>query len=242
VVTTIAGRGTAEEVWTPWLAHRSWPQLDLTTVDGRRVVVLAAHPDDEVLGVAGLMVHLASRGHEIVIVWATDGEASHPGSTVLSSSQLRLTRRDESRAAIAHLGLTPTAMHHLGLPDGQLISTGQTLHEQLSQVVRSDDLVIAPWARDGHPDHDALGATAATLGSLTWHYPIWMWHWAAPDDVRVPWPRVHVTPVTDIGAKAAAIAHFASQVEPLGPAIEDAAILPAHVVARFLRPYEWIII
>jgi hypothetical protein len=34
---------------------------------------------------------------------------------------------------------------------------------------------------------------------------------------------------------------FASQVQPIGPSEADAAILPPHVVARFLRQHEWII-
>lgn len=36
----------------------------------------------------------------------------------------------------------------------------------------------------------------------------------------------------------AAIAAFPSQIAPLGPAPDDAAILPPHVLARFTRPFE----
>jgi LmbE family N-acetylglucosaminyl deacetylase len=241
VAAAIVGDGTTEDIWSPWLAEQQWPHLDLTCVAGRRVVVLAAHPDDEVLGVGGLMVTLASRGHELVIVWATDGEASHPGSTVTSQSRLRQIRRGESRNAIAQLGLSPSSTHHLELPDSRLASSQPALRAALSRIARADDLVIAPWYQDGHPDHDTLGATAASCGARTWHYPIWMWHWAAPDDARVPWQRVRVSALADVRAKAAAISKFVSQVEPLGPAAGDAAILPPPVVARFLRPYEWII-
>jgi LmbE family N-acetylglucosaminyl deacetylase len=241
VAATIVGDGTPEDVWSPWLAQQRWPHLDLTSVAGRRVVVLAAHPDDEILGVGGLMVTLASRGHEIVLVWATDGEASHPDSTCTSKSDLRQARREESRAAIAQLGLNPTSTHHLKLPDSRLASSERALRAAVSRIVRADDLVIAPWYQDGHPDHDMIGATAASCASLTWHYPIWMWHWAAPADARVPWQRLRVSRIADVRAKAAAISKFVSQVVPLGPAVEDAAILPPHIVTRFLRPYEWII-
>jgi LmbE family N-acetylglucosaminyl deacetylase len=240
VTATIAGDGTAEAVWSPWLAGQRWPQVDLRSVLGKRVVVFAAHPDDEVLGAGGLMVKLGARGHEVVLVWATDGEASHPGSTAVSESQLRRLRREESRNAIAQLGLTPASTHHLGLPDGQLASYDDELRAAVARILRPDDLVIAPWSCDGHPDHDALGAAASSGGALTWQYPIWMWHWALPDDARVPWQRVCASKVPDVGAKAAAISRFASQVKPLGLALEDAAILPPHVVARFLRPDEWL--
>jgi LmbE family N-acetylglucosaminyl deacetylase len=241
VTATIIGEGTTEAVWAPWLVEQRWPHLDLAAVAGKRVIVLAAHPDDEVLGVGGLMVRLASQHHEIVLVWATDGEASHPGSQTMSQAQLRQTRREESQQAIARLGIIPTSMHHLGLPDGGLASAGQTLPAALSDLLRPDDLVIAPLPYDGHPDHDALGLAASMLGLLTWYYPIWMWHWAVPGDLRIPWQRLHTSKVPDVDVKAAAMSAFTSQVEPLGPAFEDGAILPPHVVARFLRPCEWII-
>jgi LmbE family N-acetylglucosaminyl deacetylase len=238
---TIVGAGTLEATWSPWLAAQAWQPLDTSIARGRRIVVLAAHPDDEILGVAGLMVTLAGLGHEIVVVWATDGEASHPGSTAMSAEQLRDVRRSESLHALAALGVAPAATHHLGFPDGSLGGAHEDLRVALARLVTPDDLVIAPWCEDGHPDHDAVGEAARMLGATAWHYPIWMWHWAAPGDGRFPWDRVRVSPVADVDAKAAAISMFTSQVEPIGPAPEDAAILPPHVVARFVRPYEWIV-
>jgi hypothetical protein len=65
-----------------------------------------------------------------------------------------------------------------------------------------------------------------------------MWHWATPDDSRVPWSRLRTVAVPDPAAKARAIDAFDTQVRPIGPEIEDAAVLPPHVVARFLRPFE----
>ena len=116
VTTTIEGAGTTEAVWWPWLAERAWPQLDLAELLGaRRVVVLAAHPDDEVLGVGGLLRRLTACGAPIVVVWATDGEASHPGSTALSPRRLATLRRAESLAGLEKLAVVPSEIHHLGL-------------------------------------------------------------------------------------------------------------------------------
>jgi LmbE family N-acetylglucosaminyl deacetylase len=241
VSTTIAGDGTAESAWAPWLAAQTWPQLDLDSVAGRRIVVLAAHPDDEVLGAAGLMTTLARAGHDIVIVWATDGERSHPGSTAISDPDLRRTRRAESRAALARLGITPTAVHWLGLPDSAVASRRELLEVALRRIVVADDAVIAPWSEDGHPDHDALGAAAQAVGSLTWLYPIWMWHWAEPGDERVPWHRFRATDVSDLAAKRCAVSLFRSQVEPIGPRVADAAVLSPATLARLIRSREWII-
>jgi hypothetical protein len=48
-------------------------------------------------------------------------------------------------------------------------------------------------------------------------------------------------PVAAQASKAAAIAEFTTQIEPLGPAPGDAAILPPHVVARFARSFEMVL-
>lgn len=238
----IAGAGTRESDWQPWLRECSWPVLDLDSVAGRRVVVLAAHPDDEVLGVSGLILALVTRGHELVTIWATDGEASHPGSKVLTPHDLGERRQREAHRALQVLGVRPSAAHHLGLPDGGLCASADRLDLALSALVRTDDVVICPWELDGHPDHEAVGRSALRTGAaVVWQYPIWMWHWATPGDPVVPWSRMATWPVPDVSTKEAAVAQFVTQVRPLGPDPADAAILPGHVLARLVRSHEWII-
>lgn len=239
MTTTIEGVGTAESLWRPWLASRTWPALDLgSTFGDRRVVVLAAHPDDEVLGVGGLLRRLAGCGSSIAMVWATDGEASHPGSTRLAPERLGELRRAESVAAIGKLGISPEATHHLGLPDSGLATRLSELLDALRTVIDESDVVIAPWRGDGHPDHEAVGEAAARLGVRLIEYPIWTWHWALPADDRVPWARARAVTDIDLAAKSEAIDAFGTQVRPIGPDPVDAAVLPPHVLERFARPDE----
>lgn len=235
-MTEIAGRGTDEEAWRDWLETSQLAPLDLPD-PGRRLVVVAAHPDDEVLGAGGLLAMLARR-HPIVIVWATDGEASHPGSTAVSSRALAGMRREESRRALVRLGIAPSATHHLGLPDGRLADHMITLASALHRVIEPDDLVLSTWSEDGHPDHEAVGATVLDVTSECWQFPIWMWHWASPADPRVPWPTARRLDAIDVPAKSEAIGQFVSQIEAIGPEPADAAILPPYVRRRFTRPFE----
>jgi LmbE family N-acetylglucosaminyl deacetylase len=238
VTPVIAGTGTPEALWRPWLDAEPRPPLDLDRLSGRRVVVLAAHPDDEVLGVGGLLIDLAGRGSQIVAVWVTDGEASHPGSHAIEPEQLAWKRRAESRRALAALGVAPMLSVVLGLPDGGLGDCLPALRTAVRDLVGPDDVVLAPWRGDGHPDHEAVGSVAAEFATTLLEYPIWMWHWAMPDDDRVPWARLRTVAVPDPAAKARAIDAFDTQVRPIGPEPEDAAILPPDVVARFLRSHE----
>jgi LmbE family N-acetylglucosaminyl deacetylase len=98
--------------------------------------------------------------------------------------------------------------------------------------------VVCTWRADGHPDHEAVGQAVDSLAVDNWQFPIWMWHWALPDDPRVPWDSARRIGDVDVDAKAQAIGQFVTQVEAIGSAPEDAAILPPHVLAHFTRPVE----
>jgi hypothetical protein len=70
-----------------------------------------------------------------------------------------------------------------------------------------------------------------------WQYPVWTWHWAVPDDPRVPWQQARRVPLPASvrAAKQAAIACFTTQVHPLGP---DPAVLPPAFLAHADRDHE----
>ena len=75
----IEGDGTPEHAWLGWQTLRTLPEL---TPRRRRVLVVAPHPDDEILAAGGLLVELAARGAEISVLALTDGEASHPRAAI----------------------------------------------------------------------------------------------------------------------------------------------------------------
>lgn len=236
------GTGTGEDVWRPWLAGRTWPALPLDPLTD--VLVLSPHPDDAVLAVGGLLAVLGRTGVRPRVVWVSDGEASHPRSRAVDPLALPSRRRDESAAALSLLGVAPAEEHHLALPDGGIARFADVLGAALRPMLTPATTVLAPLSRDGDPDHDAVGAVASLLSASTGarllRYPVVTWHWAGPDDQRVPWARAATVglPAPVAAAKAAAVRALTSQVYPLGGAPEDAAALPPHVLARFLRGNE----
>ncbi|MFI7074759.1 PIG-L deacetylase family protein [Micromonospora sediminicola] len=242
----IVGAGTDESRWRAWPAPAAWPAL---LEDGRiptvPPLVVAPHPDDEVLGVGGLVAMLAEgAGAEITVV--TDGEASHPGSTVYRPTELAAIRRAETAAAGKLLGVAASAIDHLGHPDGDVDEVA--LAEALTTRLTPGRWCVTTWRGDGHPDHEAVGRAAALAcrrtGATLLEFPVWTWHWAEPDDPDVPWHRARRVDLTASArtAKAKAVDAFRSQVLPLGPAPADAAILPPNVLARFARPYETVFV
>ena len=236
MVRPIVGAGTPEREWRAWTAIAAWPALPLDPTGPPLVV--APHPDDEILGVAGLMATLGAADLAAV----TDGEASHPGSTVHTRTELAAIRRDETAAAMRELGLGKSQVHRLGHPDGGIDE--ERLGKELAGLLTPGRWCLATWRGDGHPDHEAVGRAAAracrATGARLLEYPIWAWHWSYPNDRDVPWNRAHRIDLSPAAraAKAAALAAFPSQTRALGPAPEDAPILPPHVLERFERPFE----
>ena len=80
-----------------------------------KVLVLAAHPDDEVLGMGGtLCLHAAEQGDEVRVVCVTDGSSSqYPGN-----ADVRAKKNDEAQQAARVLGVEDYV--HLDLPDMRL--------------------------------------------------------------------------------------------------------------------------
>jgi LmbE family N-acetylglucosaminyl deacetylase len=118
-----------------------------------RVLVFAAHPDDEVLGMGGtLCLHAAEQGDEVRVVCVTDGSSTqYPGDTAV-----RERKNQEARAAAEVLGVTDYI--HLDLPDMRLDTIA---HVELNAVVEghlrdtAPEVVYTPHP-DVNLDHRAL--------------------------------------------------------------------------------------
>ena len=240
----IRGQGTPERAWRAWDGLKALAPLSIEQMAprGSRVIVVAPHPDDEVLGCGGALALLARGAHEVVVVGLTDGEGSHPGSLAWTPTLLARRRRRERADGLARLGL-PAPAHSLGLPDGGLARHEDALAVRLRDLLHPRDVVLATWRLDGHPDHEAAGRAAAVAaaqrGCALWEVPVWMWHWAAPADPRVPWQRLRRLAL-DAEArdrKSRAIAAHGSQLVET-PAERRPPVLADWALARLLRPFE----
>nr|WP_203599266.1 PIG-L family deacetylase [Streptomyces sp. SID10853] len=210
------------------------------------VLVVAAHPDDEVLGFGGTMATLSADGNDVHLVSVTDGEGSHPRSPLVSPAELTVMRETELEHAVADLGLPGLRPRRLQVPDTRVHQHEGEVRAGITAALRETGAVLcaAPWTGDLHSDHEAAGraAGAACLaaGVPLWLYPVWMWHWAFPGDERVPWQdaaRIALPPEAST-RKQRAIQRFTSQIMPLTASEGDAAILPPEELAHHMRPFE----
>lgn len=232
--------GTDESAWQA-IDFAALPRLEL---EYARIVVLAAHPDDETLGAGGLLSRASTAGVPVTIVVATDGEGSHPGVEGIAAR-----RRGELEAAVDEVA--PRAdVRMLHLPDGGLREHRDELTRAVGAVLAETAppgavLVVAPWWGDGHRDHRIAGEVAQSFASDDVDvrgYPIWFWHWGDPastdtastDTASTDTASWSVLPLSedDRRRKAAALAHMTSQT------LGDEPILHAGMRAHFEREVE----
>ena len=137
----------------------------LTDSEVRRVLVVAAHPDDIDFSAAGTVALWTDAGIEVSYCLVTDGDAGGFDEAV-PRAEIAPMRRKEQTAAAEVVGVHD--LRFLGYPDGRVEPT-LALRRDLSRVIRQvrpDRLVCPTPERNyqrvagSHPDHRAVGAAA----------------------------------------------------------------------------------
>ncbi len=180
--------------------------------DALDVLVVAPHPDDAELGLAGTIMRMQDEGFRVGVLDLTDGEPTPFGSIE--------TRLGETAAATEILGLA--WRENLGLPNRSLEPT-LAARERLTEVIRRvrPRWLFAPYWVDAHPDHAA--ATKLVEDARFWakfvktkmagrpHYPERVLYYYCVHLRIVPQPAfvVDISPYWE--RKQAAIASYHSQ-------------------------------
>ena len=170
----------------PLVPDAAWPVLTtfrslvgdgpiLATPPFRRVLVLAAHPDDETAGCGGTIALLADAGATVEVAIATSGEGTIGAD--LSPGEVARRREAEARRACGVLGARPPRL--LSHRDGALPDALDALARDLGALVAdvSPEAIFLPWFLDGHRDHQALGRALERAGVPDgvelWGYETW---------------------------------------------------------------------
>lgn len=132
----------------------------------RRLAAVYAHPDDDTYSVGGTVALHAGRGLELMVVYATSGEAGPISDPGLATRQtLGRAREQEARASLAALGAGDAVVHFLGYPDGGLaVVPPQELVNRVVELLagfRPD--VVVTFGAEGvtkHDDHIAIHQAA----------------------------------------------------------------------------------
>jgi LmbE family N-acetylglucosaminyl deacetylase len=169
----------ATSLITPLVSETEWQaclsRLPAWDPPGGPVLIVAPHPDDETLGVGGLIARQRTRGVEVMVAAVTDGENCYADSPGMGE-----IRRIEQESALGRLGVESGKIVRLRLPDSAVSSKENGLVESLVELLSSETLIVAPWPGDFHPDHEACGRAAReaahrACSSLAFYF-FWTWH------------------------------------------------------------------
>ena len=127
----------------------------------KRILVVAAHPDDLETTSGGTLTLLINRGIEVALLLGTDGDI---GTHDLSFTRetLAAVRRQETLAGAAALGIKD--VFFLGHHDGELVAD-LALRAEVAGIYRrwQPDTIFTfdpAWGGQAHPDHTAAGRAA----------------------------------------------------------------------------------
>jgi LmbE family N-acetylglucosaminyl deacetylase len=150
-------------------------ELTGTSGDGRRLLAVVAHPDDETFGCGSLLLHAAASGATTGVVCATRGEAGEPApGSGISRAELPGVRERELREAARLLGVSSVELldyRDSGMDGDAEAATlvGAPLDAVTEQVAACierfrPDVVVTLDASDGHRDHARI--RDATLAAV----------------------------------------------------------------------------
>jgi N-acetylglucosamine malate deacetylase 1 len=157
-----------------------------------KILVIAPHPDDEVLGCAGIIKKLTSKHKKVWVLIMTRGKKE------LYSEERILNVRQEALEAHKLLGVSETMFLDFSAPELDIISVSE-LSSAISGIIREilPDTVFLPFRGDLHHDHKAVfnaGLVATrplkdnTIRKIYSYETLSETEWAAPfsDDNFIP--------------------------------------------------------
>jgi LmbE family N-acetylglucosaminyl deacetylase len=208
-------------------------------VDGKRLrslLVVAPHPDDETIG-AWQLISTAMRSRvRVTVIVASDGAASHPGSTRWPAARLVQARRMETRRAMRTLGITPLSIHFLNLADGALDDHPSVLRRALSKLIAHyhPALIVGPLSGDAHGDHRAVARALKAVprsGERRVGYQVW------PEDQRRRGRCLVRLDGLAMAQKRRAVRGYRTQTGSITDAVAGFTLTSKHLRA-FVRPVE----
>ena len=143
-----------------------------------KLLVIAAHPDDESLGMGGTLAKYAAEGVETHLITATRGErgwfgeaADYPGPAALGR-----IREAELRAAAQVLGLHRVTFFNYIDGDLDQAQPAEVIGKIVAYIRQTRPQVVVtfdPTGAYGHPDHIAISqfASAACVAAANPAYP-----------------------------------------------------------------------
>ncbi len=121
-----------------------------------KVLVVAAHPDDEVYGMGGTIARLSDEGNEVHVLIVTDGATAQYRE---SPDLTKIINKKIGEAKLANYILGVSKVHFGGLPDMRLDNVDHIeVNSVIERVIRKEkpDVVYTHFYGDVNLDHQCI--------------------------------------------------------------------------------------
>lgn len=121
-----------------------------------KIVILAAHADDETLGAGGFISKLLGKGHELSIVVASDGiVTTREGVSLDNLTDLRTVCKFYGISRMESLGFKDQYFDNFAIADIAIAA---------SEAAGEPDLIISHSSNDLNKDHQIMSEVARIIG------------------------------------------------------------------------------
>lgn len=127
------------------------------------ILIVAAHPDDEVLGCGGTIAKLADRGATVQVAFLADGISARADNGTAHEVEELAARRAAANAACRILGAQPPRFHDF--PDNQLDTVSLLSITKIVEAMIAEhrpDTVFTHHAGDVNIDHQRVHQSVVT--------------------------------------------------------------------------------
>ena len=192
------------------------------------ILVLCAHPDDEVFGLGGTIAKYAKEGKKVTTIIFSYGERALP---LLKEEEVIKIRQNESLAAAKIIGTSRTLF--LGLKEGKIEKANKANIEVLKSIVKQTNptRIFTHSMDDPHVDHRQVhNLVRNILHSVNYKGEVYAFELWNPLTIRKRGaPRLYVDITETFKLKMEAIRKFETQKVqgrwPLTPAVVLRAVI-----------------
>lgn len=181
-----------------------------TDLRGSRILIIAPHPDDEVIGCGGLITRLVAENTIPHIIVMTGGESSLAKSFMINAQDIVTARRGLTRIALGMLGVPEDHLHELNFPDGGISEDSSEVEKlrMLIEVIRPDYVFVPHWG-EGWSDHIQTAKIVKKICGehvIVWEYCVWMQYFYNARKYKLDWKHAAILQMSPIEHKTKLLA------------------------------------
>lgn len=132
----------------------------------QRAIVIAPHPDDEVVGCGGILSFLEKKEIDFIFIFVTSGEQ---GLNVQLRTKEPYFREKEVPSALHELGFVNPQIQFLRFPDGKLALHKTEVSLEIQRYIHSykPNVIFVPSFYEEHPDHSAVSEALSYCSEIS---------------------------------------------------------------------------